>query len=83
MPGPQRPSEAIVACGGFFIDRWHHCYGLALALPNRIDILADMVDRHLPDHLDVVDHLIDAFDPANRFLGKLLVVEARHLASEE
>ena len=39
--------------------------------------------RRLPNHLDVVDHLNDASHPGNRFLGKLLEVEARHLASEE
>ena len=36
-----------------------------------------------PNHLDVVDHLNDACHSGNRFLGKLLEVEARHLAFEE
>ena len=36
-----------------------------------------------PHHLDFVDHLNDACHPGNRFLGKLLEVEARHLALEE
>jgi len=36
-----------------------------------------------PNHFDVVDHLIDAVHPDNRFLGKLLVVKVWHLASEE
>ncbi len=36
-----------------------------------------------PDHLDFVDHLNDACYSGNRFLGKLLEVEARHLAFQE
>ena len=55
----------------------------ALGLIARVGIWAGSIAHRLPNHLNVVDDLNDACDPGNRFLGKLLEIEARHLASDE
>jgi hypothetical protein len=41
------------------------------------------INQTSPNHLDLVDHLPHSFHADDRFLGKLLEIEARHLSPKE